>query len=583
MVPEVRLGGTGYFRVVAFDYDGTLAEGEIQPAVLAALDRARARGLRLLLVTGRILAELRAVFPTVDEYFDAIVAENGAVIAGASWKRLLASPVDDRLGPAIAARGVSYLQGDVLLACSAADELTVLEEVRRLGLDSRLVRNRGELMVVPGGVTKGTGLFEALGDFGLSRHNAIAVGDAENDHSLMEVAEVGLAVANAVEGLRTRADAVLERPNGDGVVDLLDGLLDGTFQPYPRRWRVGLGEDDAGESVFLPASQVNVLVAGGAGGGKSYLAGRLAEELIRMGYSLLVVDPEGDHRGLGRLRGVTVMGGEFRLPPTDELMSLIRHRYGSLVLDLSGMDRDAQPAYVRAVAAEVVAQRVTNGLPQWVFIDEAHGSLGRHGAALDLFDPSVKGYCSITWRPEDLAAEAVAGIDAVLALSSPQPSSALVDITAAVADLPRTAIAHLLLGAPGRAVLAERRRPGHATAFTLSPRVTPHLRHEHKYHLAGVGPAQRFYFRGEGDTLTGVAAGNLGELQCELGRCGRDVLRHHCPGQDFSRWVLEVFHDAALAARLRVGEAAMEADSPAAEVEAARVRLVAALQTRLQA
>jgi hydroxymethylpyrimidine pyrophosphatase-like HAD family hydrolase len=37
-------------------------------------------------------------------------------------------------------------------------------------------------------------LVEALGDLGLSAHNAIAIGDAENDHALIEVAEVGVAV-----------------------------------------------------------------------------------------------------------------------------------------------------------------------------------------------------------------------------------------------------------------------------------------------------------------------------------------------------------------------------------------------------
>jgi hydroxymethylpyrimidine pyrophosphatase-like HAD family hydrolase len=50
-------------RAVALDYDGTLAmEGGPTPAVLDAIAETRARGLRVVLVTGRILSELRAVF-----------------------------------------------------------------------------------------------------------------------------------------------------------------------------------------------------------------------------------------------------------------------------------------------------------------------------------------------------------------------------------------------------------------------------------------------------------------------------------------------------------------------------------------
>jgi haloacid dehalogenase-like hydrolase len=70
------VGATPYFRAVAVDFDGTLAEGEVAPETLAALSEARARGIRVILVTGRIMSELRAVFPEVDDRVDAVVAEN---------------------------------------------------------------------------------------------------------------------------------------------------------------------------------------------------------------------------------------------------------------------------------------------------------------------------------------------------------------------------------------------------------------------------------------------------------------------------------------------------------------------------
>ena len=129
-------------------------------------------------------------------------------------------------------------------------------------------------------------------------------------------------------------------------------------------------------------------------------------------------------------------------------------------------------------------------------------------------------------------------------------------------------------------MLAWRQRPGRAVAFTLGARTTPHLRHNHKYRHIGVEPARRFYFRNEHDAPTGAAAANLDDLEAELGRCDSGVLRHHCPRQEFSRWVAGVFRDESLAANLAAAEAVLPADGHAAIVEQVRLALIAALQAR---
>jgi haloacid dehalogenase-like hydrolase len=200
LVEIMTEGAASYFRAVALDYDGTLADGPVAPDTLAALAEARARGIRVILVTGRIMSELRAVFQEVEDHVDAVVAENGAVLITPVGVRQLAAPVGRAVSTALSARGVVHRGGQVLLACGAVDEPVAVQVIRSLGLDCRLVRNRGELMILPAGVTKGSGLLEALGDLGLSHHNTIGVGDAENDHSLLDVCEIGVAVANAVDG-----------------------------------------------------------------------------------------------------------------------------------------------------------------------------------------------------------------------------------------------------------------------------------------------------------------------------------------------------------------------------------------------
>ncbi|MGD0375722.1 MAG: HAD hydrolase family protein [Streptosporangiaceae bacterium] len=582
LVEGMAEGTRNYFRAVAADYDGTLAEGPVAPDTLAALTEARARGIRVILVTGRIMSELSAVFPEVEEHFDAIVAENGGLVVTPVGVRLLAAPVGQPVSAALTARGVAHRKGQVMVGCAAADERTALEVIRELGLDYGLVRNRGELMILPAGVTKGGGLIEALGDLGLSPHNTVGVGDAENDHSLLDACEIGVAVANAVGALRDHADVVLTLPDGQGVADLLRGpLLAGHAHLHPRRWQITLGTDDGGRAVTLPASQLNVAICGGTGDGKSYLAGLVCEQLVRLGYSMIVFDPEGDHLGLGELRGVFVTGGqEGRLADPAEVVRLVRHGHPAVVIDLSHLDAAGRTAYGAALAGEIEAHRAATGLPQWVVIDEAHGPIGRASATRRMMDPGAKGYLLVTWQPEELSAEALVALDVVIALGSPHPASQFVDLTAAVADMPRTEIARLLAGPTGRAVLAWRQRPGQAVRFTLGARITPHLRHEHKYEQSGVEPAHRFYFRTEPDNPTGAVAANLAELEAELGRCDQGVLRHHCTGHDFSRWTASVFHDKMLAAHLSAAEAALPAESHEAAVEQVRLALIATLQAR---
>ncbi|UXA16058.1 HAD family hydrolase [Mycobacterium sp. SMC-4] len=580
LVEVVVNAALGYFRAVAIDFDGTLAEGTVAPDTLTALDEVRSRGVRVILVTGRIVDELRAVFPEVQDHVDALVAENGAVLVTSVGIRRLAAPIDRAVSSALNARGVAHRNGQVLIACAAADEATALEVIRRLGLECRLVRNRGELMILPAAVTKGSGLLEALAELGLSQHNTLGVGDAENDHSLLEVCEVGVAVANAVESLSAEADLTLTLPDGQGVADLLRGpLLAGRTHLHPSRWQIMLGTDDDGRPVTLPASQLNIAVCGDTGTGKSYLTGLICEQLLALGYASVICDPEGDHVGLGELRHVLVTGGEDRrLADPAEVVRLLRN--ASVVIDLSHLNTAQQAHYLAGLPAEIEAQRALSGLPQWVVVDEAHAPFGRAGVALSVFNPAAKGYLLITWRPEQLANEVPAALDAVIALASPDPSDHLVDLTAAVAGMPPAQMAQLLNGPTGRAVLAWRAKPHQAVAFTPGARRTPHLRHQHKYAQAGVEPSRRFYFRSSGDRLTGTVAANLAELEDVLNRCDAGVLRHHCPAHDFSNWVAGVFHDKRLAAELAAAESQLPRGSPGAIAEQVRLALVAALQSR---
>ena len=77
-----------------------------------------------------------------------------------------------------------------------------------MGLELQVIFNKGAVMVLPAGVNKATGLARALERSGLSPHNAVGIGDAENDHALLRLCGCGVAVANALPRLKEAADIV---------------------------------------------------------------------------------------------------------------------------------------------------------------------------------------------------------------------------------------------------------------------------------------------------------------------------------------------------------------------------------------
>jgi hydroxymethylpyrimidine pyrophosphatase-like HAD family hydrolase len=217
-------------RVLACDYDGTLAtDGVCAPATIAGLERIADSGMRLILVTGRTREELEAVFDRSD-LFDAIVVENGAVVieAATGEERLLAPRLPRGLVEELRRTGVHPLViGHVLCSTDVSQRPKLLAAIAKLGIDRQVVRNRDSAMVLPHGISKRTGFEAALRIVDEPPSATVAVGDGENDVALFAAAGVSVAVANAVEVLKERADVVLTQPNGKGVADLVEALLAG--------------------------------------------------------------------------------------------------------------------------------------------------------------------------------------------------------------------------------------------------------------------------------------------------------------------------------------------------------------------
>ena len=219
------------YLALATDYDGTLAhDGRVDEPTLAALERLRESGRKLILVTGRELDELLGIFPQID-LFDRVVAENGALLYRPETReeKVLGERPPDAFVEALRERGVEPISvGRVIVATWEPHETAVLEAIRDLGLELQVIFNKGAVMVLPSGVNKATGLAAALDELGLSPHNVVGVGDAENDHAFLTLCEFAAAVANALPMLKERADLVTRGDHGAGVVELIDQLIETT-------------------------------------------------------------------------------------------------------------------------------------------------------------------------------------------------------------------------------------------------------------------------------------------------------------------------------------------------------------------
>lgn len=226
------------WRVLACDYDGTLAhDGAVGNATIATLDRFRRAGGQLVMVTGRELPDLQNVCEVLDR-FEWIVAENGALlyrpVDGSTT--LLCGEASAELAKRLAVAGAQPLSvGRAIVATREPFETLAIKLIKELGLELQVIFNKGAVMILPTGVNKATGLRAVLSGMKISPEQVAAVGDAENDHALLDMCGLGVAVSNAVPTLKEHADVVTKGARGDGVAELIDRLLAGELEEIRRR------------------------------------------------------------------------------------------------------------------------------------------------------------------------------------------------------------------------------------------------------------------------------------------------------------------------------------------------------------
>lgn len=551
------------YVALAADYDGTLAtHGVVDEATRDALQRLRSSGRKLILVTGREIDDLERAFGPLDP-FDRVVAENGAVLLRPESKEVvpLAQAPPAAFVERLVAAGVSPLSaGHVIVATWEPNEDVVLAAIREIGLELQVIFNKGAVMVLPTGVNKATGLAAALAELGLSPHNAVGVGDAENDHAFLALCECAVAVANALPALVHTADYVTRAGHGAGVIEVVELLLSGEDGLAPRRRLVEVGASGQSPVMIDPLGDV-ILAAGPSGSGKSTFAMALLERLGDAGYQFLVVDPEGDY---GTLESVVALGDASTPPPLEEIAGALAAPGTNVVAGLLGLRLDDRPGFLDPLVARVGELRAATARPHWIVVDEAHHMLHRGRDAPALPGP---GTLYVTVHPERLAPDVLGGVTAVVATGD-DPGATLRSFAE------RVGIAPPAVPPGGEPVFW--RVGSDPVRFRIAESRSERRRHVRKYAEGELGEDKCFYFRGPEARLN-LRAQNLETFVQMAEGVDDDTWAYHLRRGDVERWFRDAIKDDALA------DEAVAAAADESEPDGGRGRVVAAIRSRYTA
>lgn len=535
-----------HYYAFAVDYDGTLAlDGRVHEDTVAALKRLRKSGRRVILVTGRTLEPLLEAFPEIG-ICDLVVAENGALIYDPDTKmeRTIGEPPPAEFIETLAHRGVPALEtGRVIVATWSPHETAVLETIREQALELQIIFNKGAVMVLPTGLNKAIGLAAALEELGLSPHNTVGVGDAENDVAFLKLCDASAAVANALSPVKERVDIVLDADHGAGVVELIDRVLKDDLADLPDRAGRGLllGIDTRGEELRIPVYHTRVLVTGDSGGGKSKFAVSMLEQLIEQEYQTCVIDPEGDYQDL---TGAIVLGTREQTPAVEEVLQVFEDPDKSCVVSLFAAEAKDQPPLFASLVQALMDHRSKTGRPHWYLIDEAHYPLPATWEPLgELPLKDFRSVMYVTAFPDRLAPAVLENIDLFVAIAD-NPAETVREYARQIGETPPD-IDPPSDNAEHHALAWWRSRQA-VIWFERLPLKGEHQRHLHSYLDGDMDPEYRFYFRGPNGELN-LAAQNL-RIFMQLGEGVDDeTWLHHLKRGDYAEWFDKVIKDQELA------------------------------------
>ncbi len=247
-------------KAIACDVDGTITDAawEISPEAVGSIRRAENTGIPVILATARTPAFIKDLFERFNfKTSGPIIAENGGIVVnqGTGEEVVIGNPEKAKEASAVIleeAKGLikkisenlqdkSVRRTDVVLI-GRMEAIKLIQKIiseRNLGVDvtyapvlSDLEREMGQsrvrylIFIKDPKANKGNGLMVATKMLGIESAEVAAIGDAENDISMFNMAGFGIAVANADQKLKKVADMVTRASYGKGAKEAINFILD---------------------------------------------------------------------------------------------------------------------------------------------------------------------------------------------------------------------------------------------------------------------------------------------------------------------------------------------------------------------
>lgn len=265
------------YKIIALDMDGTLlnSEKKVTPKVKEALNKAREKGVKVVLATGRPIDGVRRYLEELDLYKDGeyVLSYNGSLVQeintgkiicemGLKGKDLkyfyeLSRKLDVNIHAFSPKRGLvtpkiskyteveadindisinicdfnEILDDEDIVKIMFIDEPEILDKAIK-GIPKEAFDKYGLvkstpyfLEIINKDSNKGVGLSLLAEEIGATKEEVIAVGDAGNDLAMIEYAGLGVAMENAQDEVKAIANYITASNNEDGVAKVVEEFI----------------------------------------------------------------------------------------------------------------------------------------------------------------------------------------------------------------------------------------------------------------------------------------------------------------------------------------------------------------------